>query len=46
MAKEDIDAEIAKFRRADMLLMNELAPRMQRKQGPSENSDKPAEKKS
>ncbi|MBC05552.1 cation:proton antiporter [Thalassospira sp.] len=44
--QEDIDAEIAKFRRADMLLMNELAPRMQRKQGPSENSDKPAEKKS
>ena len=30
--QEDIDAEIAKFRRADMLLMNELAPRMQRKQ--------------
>ena len=31
--QEDIDAEIAKFRRADMLLMNELAPRLQRKQG-------------
>lgn len=29
--QEDIDAEIAKFRRADMLLMNELAPRSQRR---------------
>ena len=29
--QEEIDAEIAKFRRADMLLMNELAPRSQRK---------------
>jgi len=29
--QEEIDAEIAKFRRADMLLMNELAPRNQRK---------------
>jgi CPA2 family monovalent cation:H+ antiporter-2 len=25
--QEEIDAEIAKFRRADMLLMNELTPR-------------------
>ncbi|MDG4717487.1 MULTISPECIES: cation:proton antiporter domain-containing protein [Thalassospira] len=32
--QEDIDAEIAKFRRADMLLMNELAPRTQRKKVP------------
>lgn len=32
--QEDIDAEIAKFRRADMLLMNELAPRTQRKKIP------------
>ncbi|MEQ8391791.1 MAG: cation:proton antiporter [Thalassospira sp.] len=29
--QEEIDAEIAKFRRADMLLMNELAPRSQRR---------------
>lgn len=28
--QEDIDIEIAKFRRADMLLMNELAPRTAR----------------
>ncbi|HAI32688.1 MULTISPECIES: cation:proton antiporter [unclassified Thalassospira] len=43
--QEDIDAEIAKFRRADMLLMNELAPRPQRKPSGSENADKPAKKK-
>jgi len=42
--QEDIDAEIAKFRRADMLLMNELAPRPQRKPSGSENADKPAKK--
>ncbi len=44
--QEDIDAEIAKFRRADMLLMNELAPRPQRKPSGSENADKPAKEKS
>ncbi|KJE34588.1 potassium transporter KefB [Thalassospira sp. HJ] len=44
--QEDIDAEIAKFRRADMLLMNELAPRMQRKPSNPDSSDKPAEEKS
>lgn len=43
--QEDIDAEIAKFRRADMLLMNELAPRPQRKPSGSESSNKPAKKK-
>lgn len=36
--QEDIDAEIAKFRRADMLLMNELAPRLQRKQGDGDDT--------
>ncbi|MEE3047123.1 MAG: cation:proton antiporter [Pseudomonadota bacterium] len=37
--QEDIDAEIAKFRRADMLLMNELAPRTQRKKAPEPASE-------
>ena len=43
--QEDIDAEIAKFRRADMLLMNELAPRTQRKPGGNETSGKAKEDK-
>ena len=40
--QEDIDAEIAKFRRADMLLMNELAPRTQRKKTPEPAQAAPA----
>ncbi|MCC4239488.1 cation:proton antiporter domain-containing protein [Thalassospira povalilytica] len=40
--QEDIDAEIAKFRRADMLLMNELAPRTQRKKSPEPAQTAPA----
>ena len=40
--QEDIDAEIAKFRRADMLLMNELAPRTQRKKAPDTPDTKDA----
>jgi|TARA_R110002072_G_scaffold98537_2_gene216773 CPA2 family monovalent cation:H+ antiporter-2 len=40
--QEEIDAEIAKFRRADMLLMNELAPRTQRRKAEAAGSAKPA----
>ncbi|MCC9620806.1 cation:proton antiporter [Thalassospira sp. MA62] len=39
ISQEDIDAEIAKFRRADMLLMNELAPRSPRKPAEGHNQD-------
>lgn len=39
--QEDIDIEIAKFRRADMLLMNELAPRTAR-QKTEDQAQKPA----
>ncbi|MFC4237218.1 cation:proton antiporter [Thalassospira xianhensis] len=42
--QEDIDTEIAKFRRADMLLMNELAPRTarQKTEDPAPKPAKPA----
>lgn len=44
--QEDIDAEIAKFRRADMLLMNELAPRGQRHQSGANANDKASSEQS